>query len=77
MRFTLAAEFWKQIPSTEPFRVILGDVRDRLYQTRERMRHILSSGKSDIPEDETFTSVDQVKFVAALTIYTRMNIIMP
>ncbi|KAL3677299.1 hypothetical protein R1sor_027247 [Riccia sorocarpa] len=53
-------EFWKQIPASEPFRVILGEVRDRLYNTRERMRQLLSSGKSDIPEEETFMSSDQI-----------------
>lgn len=55
-----ASEFWKQIPPNEPFRVILGDVRDMLYNTRERMHQLLSVGKSDIPEDDTLTSVDQV-----------------
>ncbi|BFI04224.1 phosphoenolpyruvate carboxylase [Marchantia polymorpha subsp. ruderalis] len=53
-------EFWKQIPASEPFRVILGEVRDRLYNTRERMRQMLSSGKSDITEEETFTSADMI-----------------
>ncbi|KAG2681689.1 hypothetical protein I3843_11G156600 [Carya illinoinensis] len=52
-------EFWKQIPSNEPYRVILGEVRDRLYQTRERSRHLLANGYSDIPEDATFTSVEE------------------
>lgn len=53
-------EFWKQIPPSEPYRVILGDVRDKLYQTRERSRHLLANGYSDIPEDATFTNVEQV-----------------
>ncbi|KAG2245171.1 hypothetical protein Bca52824_092974 [Brassica carinata] len=52
-------EFWKQIPSNEPYRAILGDVRDKLYNTRERARQLLSSGVSDVPEDAVFTSVDQ------------------
>uniref|UniRef100_A0A2N9J540 phosphoenolpyruvate carboxylase n=1 Tax=Fagus sylvatica TaxID=28930 RepID=A0A2N9J540_FAGSY len=52
-------EFWKQIPPNEPYRVILGDVRDKLYNTRERARHILANGISDIPEDTTFTNVEQ------------------
>ena len=29
------ADFWNAIPITEPFRVILSDMRDRLYHTRE------------------------------------------
>lgn len=56
----LAAEFWKQIPPNEPYRVILGDVRDKLYNTRERARHLLAHGNSEIPEETTFTNVDQV-----------------
>ncbi|KAL2944628.1 Phosphoenolpyruvate carboxylase 2 [Bienertia sinuspersici] len=52
-------EFWKYIPPTEPYRVILGDVRDKLYNTRERSRQLLSHGVSDIPEDTTYTNVEQ------------------
>ncbi|KAF7102345.1 hypothetical protein CFC21_103501 [Triticum aestivum] len=52
-------EFWKQVPPTEPYRVILGYVRDKLYYTRERSRHLLTSGSSDIPVDSTFTDVEQ------------------
>ncbi|XP_075483161.1 phosphoenolpyruvate carboxylase-like [Primulina tabacum] len=52
-------EFWKIISLNEPYRVILGDVRDRLYQTRERSRNLLAQGTSDIPEDSTYTNVAQ------------------
>ncbi|KAL3636926.1 Phosphoenolpyruvate carboxylase 1 [Castilleja foliolosa] len=52
-------EFWKTIPPNEPYRVILGDVRDKLYQTRERSRHLLAHGTSDIPEEATYTNVEQ------------------
>lgn len=58
----LNAEFWKQIPPSEPYRVILGDVRDKLYNTRERARQLLANGISDIPEDSTFTNVEQVSY---------------
>ena len=58
--FFVCIEFWKQVPANEPYRVILGDVRDKLYQTRERSRHLLANGYSDIPEDATFTNVEQV-----------------
>lgn len=54
------AEFWKQVPPNEPYRVILGDVRDKLYQTRERSRQLLAHGISDISEEATFTNVEQV-----------------
>ncbi|CAN6443762.1 unnamed protein product [Victoria cruziana] len=52
-------EFWKKIPPNEPYRVILGEVRDRLYNTRERSRHLLAHGISDIPEEASFTDVEQ------------------
>ncbi|KAI4320709.1 hypothetical protein MLD38_034162 [Melastoma candidum] len=51
-------EFWKTIPSSEPYRVLLGDLRDKLYQTRERARQLLAHGTSDIPEEATFTNVE-------------------
>ncbi|XLR50824.1 hypothetical protein S83_001496, partial [Arachis hypogaea] len=53
-------EFWKQIPLNEPYCVILGDVRDKLYNTYERARQLLANGTSDIPEETTFTNVEQV-----------------
>ncbi|KAG6488216.1 phosphoenolpyruvate carboxylase 2-like isoform X1 [Zingiber officinale] len=53
-------EFWKQIPPSEPYRVILGDVRDKLYNTRERSRHLLTNGVSDIPVEATLTNVEQL-----------------
>ncbi|XP_020096765.1 phosphoenolpyruvate carboxylase 2-like [Ananas comosus] len=52
-------EFWKQVPANEPYRVILDDVRSKLYNTRERSRNILSNGSSDIPLEATFTNVEQ------------------
>ncbi|KAK4790447.1 hypothetical protein SAY86_017751 [Trapa natans] len=52
-------EFWKQISPNEPYRVILGDVRDKLYNTRERTRQLLASGTSDISEGTTFTHIEQ------------------
>ncbi|KAK4484675.1 hypothetical protein RD792_007264 [Penstemon davidsonii] len=52
-------EFWKTIPPSEPYRVILGDVRDKLYQTRERSRHLLAQGMSEIPEEATYTHIEQ------------------
>ncbi|KAK1610366.1 hypothetical protein QYE76_034039 [Lolium multiflorum] len=52
-------EFWKQVPPTEPYRVILGYVRDKLYFTRERARHLLTTGSSDIPVESTFINVEE------------------
>jgi hypothetical protein len=58
--WVMRTEFWKQIPPNEPYRVVLGNVRDKLYNTRERSRQLLANGKSDIPEDSTFTNAEQV-----------------
>ncbi|XP_028092805.1 phosphoenolpyruvate carboxylase-like isoform X2 [Camellia sinensis] len=64
-------EFWKRIPPNEPYRVILGDVRDKLYHTRERARQLLANEISDIPEEATFTNLEQA---TPETEYGRMNI---
>ncbi|KAK1324956.1 Phosphoenolpyruvate carboxylase, housekeeping isozyme [Acorus calamus] len=53
-------EFWKKVPPNEPYRVILGEVRDKLYNTREWSRHLLSNGYSDIPEEATYTNIEQI-----------------
>lgn len=58
----LFTEFWKQIPLSEPYRVILGDVRDKLYNTREHAHKLLANGSSDVPEESTFTHIDQVTY---------------
>lgn len=60
LELLIDAEFWKQIPPNEPYRVVLADVRDKLYSTRERARQLLANGYSDIPEETTFTNVEQV-----------------
>ncbi|EYU41129.1 hypothetical protein ABFS82_13G036000 [Erythranthe guttata] len=52
-------EFWKQVPGNEPYRVILGYVRDKLYHTREHARQLLTDGASDIPRESTFTNVEE------------------
>ncbi|XP_047950340.1 phosphoenolpyruvate carboxylase 2-like [Salvia hispanica] len=52
-------EFWKQVPANEPYRVILSDVRDKLYHTRERARQLLANGISDIPIELTFTNTEE------------------
>ena len=35
-------------------------MRDKLYNTRERMRQLLATGKSDISVEDTFTDASQV-----------------
>nr|AVN87068.1 phosphoenolpyruvate carboxylase 1 [Selenicereus undatus] len=52
-------DFWKQSPLNEPYRLILADARDKLYNTRERAHQLLSTGASEIPLETTLTHVDQ------------------
>lgn len=40
--------------------MVLGDVRDKLYHTRERARQLLSNGTSDVPEEATFNNLEEV-----------------
>lgn len=56
----LDAEFWKQVPTNEPYRVILGDLRDKLYNTREYARQLIANGVSEISEEATLTNLEQV-----------------
>lgn len=76
MNFVALAEFWKQVPPNEPYRVILGDVRDKLYYTRERSRHLLTTGISEIPEEATFTNVEQVDSFSVIYIFVAVAIIL-
>ncbi|KAF5949275.1 hypothetical protein HYC85_011268 [Camellia sinensis] len=69
-------EFWKQVPASEPYRVILSDVRDKLYQTRERSRHLLAHDISDIPEEGTFTNIEQVSPSLLASIFSLLNILL-
>lgn len=68
-KFTFDVEFWKQVPPNEPYRVIIGDVRDKLYHTRERTRQLLSNGFSEIPEEATYTNIEQVCNTSLLLVF--------
>jgi phosphoenolpyruvate carboxylase len=41
------ADFWRPIPSNEPYRVLLSEVRDRLYETRQVLQQKLSGGSAN------------------------------
>ncbi|KAI3932374.1 hypothetical protein MKW92_010309 [Papaver armeniacum] len=43
-------EFWRKVPPSEPYPV---------YQTRERSRHLLSNEISEVPEEATYTNLEQ------------------
>eukprot|EP00271_Cylindrocystis_brebissonii_P023319 TRINITY_DN9635_c0_g1_i1.p1 TRINITY_DN9635_c0_g1~~TRINITY_DN9635_c0_g1_i1.p1 ORF type:complete len:988 (-),score=306.83 TRINITY_DN9635_c0_g1_i1:1321-4284(-) len=53
-------EFWKSVPATEPYRVVLSDIRDKLWSTRERAQQLLTAGKSKIPLTDVLTSSEQL-----------------
>jgi len=53
------ADFWRPIPSTEPYRVILSEVRDRLYETRQYLQQKLSGG-SGAPNGAVYTTTDEL-----------------
>lgn len=53
-------EFWKVVPPSEPYRVLLSDVRDKLWNTREHAQQILTSGKSQIAKSDVFTSPSEL-----------------
>jgi len=42
------AEFWSPIPATEPYRVILGVIRDKLYHTREVLHQCLADPQENL-----------------------------
>jgi phosphoenolpyruvate carboxylase len=48
------SDFWRSIPLEEPYRVILAEVRDKLYNTREALQNVIA-GKIDHldPGDKT------------------------
>lgn len=71
--YILSSEFWKQIPPNEPYRIILADVRDKIYNTRERARQLLSDGFSDVPEEATLAHVDQVCFQIYLLLFISLS----
>ena len=40
------SDFWRSIPLEEPYRVILAEIRDKLYNTREAIQNVMS-GKAE------------------------------
>ncbi|KAL0034136.1 hypothetical protein WJX79_011096 [Trebouxia sp. C0005] len=55
------ADFWNPIPVTEPFRVVLSDIRDRLYHTRELLHHCLETGDDSIANGRLLDAMRQVQ----------------
>ncbi|CAI5473126.1 unnamed protein product [Closterium sp. Yama58-4] len=53
-------EFWRGIPDNEPYRVVLGEVRDKLWNTRDHIQQIIAKGRSDYNEDDIYTTSEQL-----------------
>lgn len=51
------ADFWNPVPVTEPFRVVLSDVRDRLYHTRQLLHHCLMHQRFAPPATRTHNTL--------------------
>ena len=48
------SDFWRSIPPEEPYRVILAEVRDKLYNTREALQEVISGKRHALdPEDDS------------------------
>ncbi|CAI5536883.1 unnamed protein product [Closterium sp. Naga37s-1] len=53
-------EFWKQVPGNEPYRVVLCEVRDRLWNTRDHYQQLMVSGHSTFSTEDIYTSASQL-----------------
>ena len=53
--------------------MILGDVRDKLYNTREHSRQLLSNGISNIPEEVTKSAIDRITKSAAIYDFVKLQ----
>eukprot|EP00899_Mesostigma_viride_P018672 jgi/Mesvir1/26806/Mv20570-RA.2 len=53
-------EFWRTVPANEPYRAILGDLRDRLANTRESIHYALNGNPCPIPDSELLHTADDI-----------------
>ncbi|CAI5505557.1 unnamed protein product [Closterium sp. Naga37s-1] len=53
-------EFWKDIPEHEPYRVVLGEVRDKLWNTRDHIQHLMATGHSEFTPQDIYTDPEQL-----------------
>ncbi|GJP55618.1 hypothetical protein CLOM_g14568 [Closterium sp. NIES-68] len=53
-------EFWKDIPEHEPYRVVLGEVRDKLWNTRDHIQHLMARGHSEFSPQDIYTDPEQL-----------------
>jgi len=56
------SDFWRSIPIEEPYRVILAEVRDKLYNTREMLQEVISGNRHalDTDDDSVIVSKEQL-----------------
>ena len=48
------ADFWRSLPMEEPYRVVLAEVRDKLYNTREALQAVIMGKREALdPADDS------------------------
>ena len=45
-------DFWKTIPENEPYRVLLGELRDKLYLTMEQLQKVVADPSIELDLDD-------------------------
>jgi len=45
-------DFWKTIPENEPYRVVLGELRDKLYETMEQLQKVVADPSIELDLDD-------------------------
>ena len=45
-------DFWKTIPENEPYRVLLGELRDKLYETMEQLQKVVADPSIELDLDD-------------------------
>ncbi|CAI5982444.1 unnamed protein product [Closterium sp. NIES-64] len=53
-------EFWKDIPEHEPYRVVLGEVRDKLWNTRDHIQQLMATGHSEFTPQDIYSDPEQL-----------------
>jgi phosphoenolpyruvate carboxylase len=58
-------DFWKAIPENEPYRVVLGELRDRLYETMEHLQKVVADPSIELDFDDSERFVQYKEDLAA------------
>ena len=60
------SDFWRSIPAEEPYRVILAEVRDKLYNTREALQGVIAGKIDHLDPDDKTVYCDKDEFLEPL-----------